>query len=92
MRAPEGTSWGPPWLPHYSILTPRAISLSSRTSVWGPPHQLLWRPAAQRVAAGGVTTDPPLGRCPCREPPETLSLLLANRHGRFEIAGFHYEN
>ena len=31
-------------------------------------------------AAGGVTTDPPLGRCPCREPPETLSLLLANRH------------
>ena len=43
-------------------------------------------------AAGGVTTDPPLGRCPCREPPQTLSLLLANRHGRFEIADFHYEN
>ena len=40
----------------------------------------------------GVTTDPPLGRCPCREPPQTLSLLLANRHGRFEIADFHYEN
>ena len=50
------------------------------------------RAAPRAAAAGGVTTDPPLGRCPCREPPETLSLLLANRHGRFEIAGFHYEN
>ena len=53
------------------------------------------RPPLRSVAlsaAGGVTTDPPLGRCPCREPPQTLSLLLANRHGRFEIADFHYEN
>ena len=38
-----------------------------------------------------LPTPPSVGVLPCREPPQTLSLLLANRHGRFEIADFHYE-
>ena len=40
-----------------------------------------------------INAPPSVGVLPCREPlNQTLSLLLANRHGRFEIAGFHYEN
>ena len=72
--------------PPYFVGTPPPVGgLPPRWT--GPPLR-----SVALSAAGGVTTDPPLGRCPCREPPQTLSLLLANRHGRFEIAGFHYEN
>ena len=72
--------------PPYFVGTPPPVGgLPPRWT--GPPLR-----SVALSAAGGVTTDPPLGRCPCREPPQTLSLLLANRHGRFEIADFHYEN
>ena len=73
--------------PPYFVGTPPPVGgLPPRWT--GPPLR-----SVALSAAGGVTTDPPLGRCPCREPlKRSLSLLLANRHGRFEIADFHYEN
>ena len=69
--------------PPYFVGTPPPVGgLPPRRT--GPPLR-----SVALLAAGGVTTDPPLGRCPCREPPETLSLLLANRHvGASKSPGF----
>ena len=54
--------------PPYFVGTPPPVGgLPPRWT--GPPLR-----SVALSAAGGVTTDPPLGRCPCREPPQTLSL------------------